>query len=587
MHRFSGLRPLTPCALWLVCLPCLAQYRAMGLAPSDPAMVAKVALQPTFRAFLPPRADLRKYLPPIGDQESQGSCTAWASAYNAMSLAFNRAVEQRLGSIPKGGKVAFSPAYTFNLIHQGRCEGGTSFPDVFNTIRDQGLVRTHELPYTPASCTALPDPAVRQQAHNKRLLNYTRISCSQPGAVDKIRGAIYAGKPVAFGMHTGIRPAETAFDSYQRGVFNSRMSPHGAHAMVVVGYDDGDQAFTLVNSWGKAWGEQGFMRISYSSFFANLSEDGVYVVDRIDEEGLRDILRPITPPEPPPPPTPEPTPPPVPVPTPEPAPVPAPPPVPAPAPTPAPEPLPSPVPTPTPAPAPAPAPTAAALAEVIHQLPSAAECGSVIPFIEGDTLTLTGYVSSLSAFRIALEGLKVPPSIKVDGGALVELPWPQCEIKGDYTAPHATAPGFALKASGLPASGPVKQGTSFGLTVATPKGSAFLYVFYIQARREGNVVPLYQPLFDKAGKPLPSSLNGPVNLNEPIPGLRRAFVVTAPFGPEAILMIASRKPLFPAPIASGAWNERELLTQLRLRYLQLKKAGDILGVDTLFLTTTD
>jgi hypothetical protein len=101
------------------------------------------------------------------------------------------------------------------------------------------------------------------------------------------------------------------------------------------------------------------------------------------------------------------------------------------------------------------------------------------------------------------------------------------------------------------------------------------------------VAPLYQPLFDKAGHPLPTPLNGSLDLNEPVPGLRRAFVVTAPYGPEAILMIASRKPLLTTPVASGAWNERELLTRLRLRYLQLKQTGDILGVDTLFLTTTD
>ena len=82
-------------------------------------------------------------------------------------------------------------------------------------------------------------------------------------------------------------------------------------------------------------------------------------------------------------------------------------------------------------------------------------------------------------------------------------------------------------------------------------------------------------------------MNGSVNLNEPVPGIRRNFVVTGPYGPEAILMIASRQPLLSAPVASGAWNERELLTQLRLRYLQLKKAGDILGVDTLFITTTE
>ena len=34
--------------------------------------------------------------------------------------------------------------------------------------------------------------------------------------------------------------------------------------MLLVGYNDAEQYFTLKNSWSPAWGEQGFFRIAYS-----------------------------------------------------------------------------------------------------------------------------------------------------------------------------------------------------------------------------------------------------------------------------------------------------------------------------------
>ena len=40
----------------------------------------------------------------------------------------------------------------------------------------------------------------------------------------------------------------------------------GGHAMLVVGYDDDMNAFKVVNSWGKEWGNDGFVWIDYKAF---------------------------------------------------------------------------------------------------------------------------------------------------------------------------------------------------------------------------------------------------------------------------------------------------------------------------------
>lgn len=566
--------------LLIAALPCLAQYRGLGIEPSDPAEVAKVEPAPAFRAFLPARADVKKYFPPIGDQGRLGSCTAWATAYGGLSVAYNRALEQRLGELPRGPVVAFSPAYVYNLIHKGQCKG-TSFLTALNTIQDEGAATFGEFPYDPSGCSVLPPDPMREASRPKRLVSFHRISLKRDSALDKIRGAIFEGKAVLFSMYTGSRPQDVAFDNYRGGIFDTRLSQSGGHAMVIVGYDDEEGTFTLANSWGTRWGEKGFMRIRYACLISNYHDDEAYVLESIDERGLRQVMAAIPPAPAPLPPSPPPHPP---APIPVPAPVP---PKPAPAPVPAPvPPRPAPAPIPVPAPPPKPAPpawTAERLAERIARLPQASDCAALKAAVVSGQVVLKGHVQDRGALVSAIAALKAPGDLTVRLEEVGERPWPHCEILQDY--PGAGQGGYQFKAPGLPPTGELKGGAALSLEVLTPKASAFLYVFHLQARREGNVVPLYQPLFGKGGKPMASSLSGRVNLNEPVPGLRKEFIATAPFGPEAVLLIATRQPLFDQPIAPGAWNERELLTRLRTRVAELRRKGALLGTDTLLITT--
>ena len=35
------------------------------------------------------------------------------------------------------------------------------------------------------------------------------------------------------------------------------------HTMVIVGYDDNDKTFTIANSWGNEWGDNGYFYMDY------------------------------------------------------------------------------------------------------------------------------------------------------------------------------------------------------------------------------------------------------------------------------------------------------------------------------------
>ena len=48
------------------------------------------------------------------------------------------------------------------------------------------------------------------------------------------------------------------------------------HAMLVVGYSDKYEAFKIVNSWGRDWGNDGFVWIAYKAFENVLNENAEF-----------------------------------------------------------------------------------------------------------------------------------------------------------------------------------------------------------------------------------------------------------------------------------------------------------------------
>jgi C1A family cysteine protease len=45
---------------------------------------------------------------------------------------------------------------------------------------------------------------------------------------------------------------------------------------VIAGYDDGRNAFLVMNSWGTSWGDKGFIWIDYHFFSSNVLPDDIY-----------------------------------------------------------------------------------------------------------------------------------------------------------------------------------------------------------------------------------------------------------------------------------------------------------------------
>jgi hypothetical protein len=95
---------------------------------------------------------------------------------------------------------------------------------------------------------------------------FSRDDKSKPGLVVRmVKKSLVEGKPVIIGMNTpaSFMEADTVWQPAE-----SPRSFYGGHAMCVVGYDDEKNGgvFEVINSWGRKWGNGGFMWIPYTAF---------------------------------------------------------------------------------------------------------------------------------------------------------------------------------------------------------------------------------------------------------------------------------------------------------------------------------
>ena len=229
-----------------------------GLLLVDAATYQSIPLASTpLMGELPQSADLSGFFPTPGDQGSQSSCVGWAVAYALKSAQES----QERNWTPDGPERRFSPAFIYNQIKTtNNCKGGTSFIAALNLLRRDGVPNLASFPYSEADCSRLPDAAVKQSAKEFRIADWRRVNVQDE---TEIKNNIAAGFPVLFGMIVD-QPFFNLRGSRPYAQFSG--VNEGAHAMVVIGYDDSKGAFKVINSWGTTWGDGGYGWISYTAF---------------------------------------------------------------------------------------------------------------------------------------------------------------------------------------------------------------------------------------------------------------------------------------------------------------------------------
>jgi hypothetical protein len=141
-------------------------------------------------------------------------------------------------------------------------KAGTYPSSIVDVLRDTGQSAAALWPYDPyrdeTSADDVP-PAAAQAADQMRRATLRTIS----HRLDELRARIDSGHAVILGLE--LWPA---FFSAPDGELDSpsRLEVIGeAHAVALVGYDDGPRKLLVRNSWGNAWGRDGHGRLSYDA----------------------------------------------------------------------------------------------------------------------------------------------------------------------------------------------------------------------------------------------------------------------------------------------------------------------------------
>jgi C1A family cysteine protease len=201
----------------------------------------------------PPTVDWRgvegvSYVTPVKNQGSCGSC--WAFATTA-------GLESQVMIGTRGMPIDLSEQTLVSCGGVGSCSGGSS-ASASNFIRDVGLPLESCFFYT-ATNNLCSNACANWQDSAYGIVSWHSAYTTATSA-EAIKNALYAYGPVVATMYV-----YNDFYSYRSGVYSYTTGSYvGAHAVLIVGYDDTLQAFIVKNSWGTGWGEAGYFMIAYS-----------------------------------------------------------------------------------------------------------------------------------------------------------------------------------------------------------------------------------------------------------------------------------------------------------------------------------
>ncbi len=226
--------------------------------------------------------------PPIGDQQSEGSCVGFGSTYYQASHEIG--LVNGYNNKTSNANV-LSPKWTYNLLNGGY-DQGLVVVYAFNLLAQNGAPSIASLPYVNGdfrSWDLNPQDWINALKNRIAPVQYISGIGGSSQNLQTIKQLLTNGHVLTFATYiyswvfNKILPdpanPNSPYVGQQACTYMSGTS--GGHFITIVGYDDniwvdvngngqvdaGERgAFLVANSWGSGWGNAGFTWISYDAF---------------------------------------------------------------------------------------------------------------------------------------------------------------------------------------------------------------------------------------------------------------------------------------------------------------------------------
>ena len=228
-----------------------------------------------FGEDLPSSYSIEEYVPNVGSQRQSGSCVAWAFSYYGMSTIYNR--KYGIRSVAGKRAHAFDPWFLFNQISyldEDTCANGVNELEI---LRISNRIGNKKMLFSPMNIDCETDwedislKSVVEYTKPYRFIDWEQINASEDSnSVDKVKSEISKYEyPVMIGISRYGKGLDKLYND-TNGIFKPNYDDeiYDGHMMTIVGYDDNINggSFRVVNSWGKDWGDKGYMWMSYNDY---------------------------------------------------------------------------------------------------------------------------------------------------------------------------------------------------------------------------------------------------------------------------------------------------------------------------------
>ncbi|MGF9760551.1 C1 family peptidase [Microvirga sp. 0TCS3.31] len=221
---------------------------------SDPEAQSLGARQVNYHEGCSPAASsfdwrAKNVISPVKDQRTCGSCYIFAST-GALEASW---------MIQNTKRINASEQQVLDCANAGDCQGGFH-TRVFAFMKSNGVADGAQVTYRNQSsgqCSIESGPY--------SAINWGMVDRNGAGAsIRSIKENLCLHGPIVAALY-----ATPEFSSYSGGVFNEFDEGRGQsdinHDVLIIGWNDAEDAWIIKNSWGTWWGEQGFGKIRYRS----------------------------------------------------------------------------------------------------------------------------------------------------------------------------------------------------------------------------------------------------------------------------------------------------------------------------------